>query len=225
MKAVVYEKYGKPDVLEMPEVNTPKIREDCLLVEIFYTSVTAANVYMRKTETFVSRLFLALFSPRRKILETEFLGTVVSVGKKVKRLQNGDSMYGFTGFKLGGYSEFACLSENSSIAKIPEGVTHSDAACLADEATTALFFLSGKTRLAEENSIPIIGASGSIGTYAVQIAKNSQLSITAVCSGINEKLVRQLGADTFIDYTKENFLTSEKRWDVVFDTLGRYSYE
>ena len=171
MKAVVYEKYGKPDVLEIREVNTPKIREDGLLVEILYTSVTAADVTMRKAETFVSRLFLGLFSPRRKILGTEFSGTVVSVGKKVKRFQNGDSVYGFTGFKLGAYSEFACLSEKSSIAKIPEGVTHSDAACLADGATTALFFLSGKTRLAGANSILIIGASGSIGTYAVQIAK------------------------------------------------------
>lgn len=225
MKAIVYGKYGKPDVLKMQEVDNPKIKEGCVIVEIHYTSVTAADVTMRKAETLLSRLFLGLFRPSRKILGTEFSGKVVSVGEKVKKFKNGDSVYGFTGFKLGAYAEFTCLSENASIAEIPEGISYSDAVCMADGATTALFFLSRKTQLEKGSSILIIGASGSIGTYAVQVAKNSHVSITGVCSGNNAELVRQLGADAVVDYTKENFLTSEEKWDVIFDSIGKYSYK
>lgn len=152
------------------------------------------------------------------------MGVILEVGPQVKRFRPGDRVYGFTGFSLGAYAEFVCLCERASIAPCPAGLSDEEACSLVDGATTALYFLRDRARLGVGERIAIIGASGSIGTAAVQLSRYYGAHVTAVCSGKNRDLVRALGAHQVIDYTTEDFSAHDARYDVVFDTVGKSSF-
>jgi len=224
MRAIVYTKYGPPNVLQLKEVDKPVPKDNEVLIRVYATSVTAADALMRRGDTFVSRIFLGLRKPRKKIIGSEIAGEIVSVGKNVNRFREGDQVYGFTGFRLGAYAEYTCMSEKGSLAKKPVNLTYEEAAAVVDGATTALFFLRDRGHIQKEEKVLIIGASGSIGSYAVQLARYFGAEVTGVCSTTNVDWVKSLGAGSVIDYTKEDFTTSGEIYDIIFDTVGKSSF-
>jgi NADPH:quinone reductase-like Zn-dependent oxidoreductase len=226
MRAMVYERYGSPEVLSLREVARPEPKEDEVRVAVHATSVTAACVMMRRGDTLMARVVLGLLRPRRRfrIMGIEIAGTIESVGRRVTRFAVGDRVFGFTGWASGGYGELVCLKETASIELAPDGTTHEQACSLVDGPTTALYFLCDRARMRRGDRIAIVGASGSIGTAAVQIARHFGAEVTAVCSGKNAELVRSLGAHHVVDYTQGDYSERGGVYDIVFDTVGKSSF-
>ncbi len=224
MRAIVYSEFGGPEVLRVREVEKPAPRDGEILVRVHATTVTAADTMVRTGSPLWGRLFLGIRRPRRPIIGTELAGVVESVGKGVRRLAPGDPVYGFTGFELGAYAEYACLPESASLVRKPANTTYEEAAAIVDGASTALFFLRDEARLRPGQRVLINGASGSVGAYAIQIAKHLGAEVTGVCSARNVELVRSLGAHHVIDYTVEDFTRRRDAYDVVFDAAGKSSF-
>lgn len=226
MKAVVYKKYGSPDVFESLELEKPTPEPGEVLIKVFASTVTAADCMMRRGDTILSRILLGLLKPGKKyqILGTEFSGKIESIDSKVKKFKPGDEVYAFRGFGTGCYAQYKCMNENGSLAIKPKNVPFEEAASVVDGATTALFFLKEKANIQKGQKVLINGASGSIGTFAVQLAKYFGAEVTGVCSTKNIDLVKSLGADKVVDYTKEDFTTSGDTYDIIFDTVGKSSF-
>ncbi len=224
MRAVVYEEYGPPEVLQIAEVEKPTPEKNEVLIKVSATTVTAACMLMRKGTPALGRLILGLRKPKRPIPGIELAGEVESIGSEVTRFSIGDKVYGFAGLNSGTYAEYACFPEDGSLAAKPHNLSYEQATAAVDGATTALFFLRDKANIKEGQEVLIIGASGSIGTYAVQLAKLFGAKVTGVCSTANMELVKSLGADKVVDYTKENFTESGDFYDIVFDTVGKSSF-
>jgi NADPH:quinone reductase-like Zn-dependent oxidoreductase len=224
MKAIVYTKYGSPDVLEFKEVEKPTPKDNEVLIKVYATSVTAADCLMRRGDTFISRVFLGFRKPRRRILGTEIAGEIEETGKDINRFKKGDQVYGFTGFGLGAYAEYNCMPENGSLVLKPTNMDYSEAVAVVDGASTAFFFLKDKANIQKGQKVLVIGASGSIGTYAVQIAKYFGAEVTGVCSTANLDLVKSLGADKVIDYRKDDFTKNDEKYDIILDTVGKSSF-
>ncbi|MET0419193.1 MAG: NAD(P)-dependent alcohol dehydrogenase [Actinoplanes sp.] len=225
MRAVMFRAYGPPDVLTHVDLPIPVPRGDQVLVRVHATTVTSAECGMRRGEPRWGRVIIGPLRPRKgvRVMGMEFAGEVAAVGPKARRLHVKERVFGFTGFALGANAEYLCLSERASMTTMPANVTYEQAAASVDGFTTAWHFLHRLARLQPGQKVLVIGVSGSIGTYAVQLAHQHGAIVHGVCSGRNAKLVESLGASRVFDYTREDFTAGGERYDAVFDTVTRSS--
>ena len=223
MRAVVYPRYGSPDVVRVEEVERPVPDDDEVLVRVRETVVTRADMAFRSGQPFVSRLFTGLRRPK-SIPGGELAGEVEAVGDDVTRFSPGDRVFGSTGTSFGAHAEYARVAEDGLLATVPAGMTFEDTAGACDGGFTALYFLRDKANVQRGQRVLVNGVSGAVGTYAVQIARNLGAEVTGVCSAANVELVELLGADEVIDYTKEDFADRDGAYDVVFDAVGKRSF-
>ena len=221
MRAVVHDRYGPPEVLRVEDVERPVPREDEVLVKIHATTVNRTDCGLRSARPFFVRYLTGLLRPKRKILGMELAGEVESVGSAVREFEIGDRVFGVTGF--GANAEFVCLKESAPLAHKPVDMTFEEAAAVCDGATIALAAMR-RAELRAGQSILVYGASGSIGTAAVQLAKYFEVDVTAVCNTRNVELVRSLGADEVVDYTRDDFTASSRTYDAIFDAVGKHSF-
>lgn len=220
MKAVVYHTYGPPEVLQYQEIETPVPKENEVLVRVKATTVTPVDCVFRSGKNIGARMFTGLTKPKNFILGSELSGVVEAVGENVKNFKAGDEVFGGGP----GHAEFACVSADGPLAIKPKSLTFEEAAAVPYGMLTALPFLRDSGNIQSGQKVLINGASGSIGTYAVQIAKYFGAEVTGVCSTVNIDLVKSVGADRVIDYMKEDFTKTGQTWDIIFDTVGKSSY-
>jgi NADPH:quinone reductase-like Zn-dependent oxidoreductase len=223
MKTAVYRKYGEPGVLGIEELDKPVPKDDEVLIKVHATSVTAVDVIFRKGSQLAARGFTGLTKPKYPVLGSEFAGEVESVGKEVKEYKKGDPVFAATeGY--GSYAEYVCMPESAALGLKPANLSFGEAAAVPGGALTALPFLRDVAKIKPGRKILIIGASGSVGSYAVQLGKYFQAEVTGVCGTSKVDLVKSLGADKVIDYRKEDFTRSGDAYDVVFDSIGKSSF-
>jgi len=228
MKAVVFSQYGPPEVLRIKEVVKPEPKDNEILVKIFATTAHIGDTRIRRADPFLVRLVFGLFKPRKNLIPgLEISGIIEEVGKKVESFTIGDEIFGLTGYRLGGYAQYVCLPEKVKQGTLerkgfavikPKNLSYGEAATVPAGALTALKNLQ-KANIGKGHKILINGASGSLGTYAIQLAKYYGAEVTAVCSGKNFDLVKSLGADQAIDYTKEDFTGQKDTYDIVYDAV------
>jgi len=228
MKAVICTKYGPPEVLQIKEVEKPVPRDNELLIKVFATTAHIGDTRIRRADPFLVRLMFGLFKPRKNYIPgIEISGEVESLGKNVRSFKKGDKVFGLTGFGGGGYAEYRCLPESvkegtqerkGQVVIKPENLSFGEAAAVPAGALTVLKNMQ-KAKIKNGDKILVNGASGSLGTYAIQLAKMYGAEVTAVCSSQNFDLVQSLGADAVIDYTKEDFTKKNEKYDIVYDAV------
>ena len=223
MKAIICTKYGSPDVLKMQEVDKPSPKDNELSIKIHATSVTSGDARIRRADPFIIRLLFGFKKPRKSILGVVIAGEIESVGKNVTKFKAGDRVFGTTGMAFGAYAEYQCLPEDATLALIPINMSYEEAAAIPFGATASLHFLR-KGNIKKGQKVLIYGASGALGTAAVQLARHYGAEVTAVCSTSNIEMMKILGADKVIDYTKEDFSKNGITYDIIYETVGKSSF-
>ena len=226
MKANVYHNYGQPDVLRLEEVEKPTPRDNEVLIRIRATTVANTDITARQGVPFFGRFYTGPVRPKKtmKILGAEFAGQIEAVARDGRRLREGDQVFGATAPALRTNAEYICLSEQAAVVIKPANLTHEEAAAVPAGSLTALPFLRDKAEIQSGHDILINGASGSVGTYAVQLAKYFGARVTGVCGTTSLEVVRSLGTDEVVDYTKSDFTQNGQTYDIVFDTVGKSSF-
>jgi NADPH:quinone reductase-like Zn-dependent oxidoreductase len=231
MRAVVYDRYGPPEVQRLEEVERPVPKDDEILIRIHATTVNRADCATREANRrsgpavmLISRSVSGLLRPRQRILGSELAGEVAAVGAAVSDFTVGDRVFGDSGFRFGAHAEYTCMRASALVAQMPANMRFEAAAAVCDGALNAIWSLRGGG-LRQGQRVLIYGASGSIGTAGVQIAKALGADVTGVCSGKNVELIYSLGADRVIDFTQEDFTTNGETYDIVFDAVGKHSFQ
>lgn len=236
MKAIVYSEYGAPNVLRLADVETPMPKNDEIRVRVRATSVTIGDLWARNFKAISarefsmpfplwlpSRMFFGMSKPRISILGSEFAGEVESIGKDVRRFKQGDAVFGYRGQSMGANAEYLCIPENGMVTHKPVNMTYEEVAAVPYGALTALSLLR-KVNVQAGQKVLVIGASGRIGSAAVQLAKYFGAEVTGVCSTAGVDFVKSLGADTVIDYTNEDFTQNGETYDLIFDVTRKSSF-
>lgn len=224
MNALVYTRYGPPEVVHLKEVDKPAPKDNEVLVRIDAAVVSRGDCTARKGAPVSIRLATGLLQPRMPILGTNLAGEIEAVGKAVTRFKPGDQVFAATGAGFGAHAEYLCLAEDGALAAKPDNATYAEAAAICEGGLTALPFLRDHGKIQPGRHVLINGASGAVGSSAVQLARSFGANVTGVCSPMNVALVRSLGADTVIDYTQEDFTQSGHTYDLIFDTVGNCSF-
>ena len=225
MKAAIATAYGGPDVIRIAEVPAPSPKENDVLIRIHASAVNAADWRLRRANPWLVRLVFGPFKPRRPILGVVFAGEVVEAGADVTKYRKGDRLFGWTSIMgLGGHAEFIALKENGAFTRMPDGMAYTDAAAIPFGFGTARHFLS-EAKVGKGQRVLIYGASGAVGSAAVQLARSMGAEVTGVCSTRNVELVRSLGATEVLDYTKNDLSEHRDRYDVVFETVGKLPFK
>lgn len=223
MKAIVHKKYGPPEVANLMEVGKPTPKDNEVLIKIMASTVNRTDSGFRSAKYFISRFWSGLFKPKYSILGCEFSGIIEEIGSSITTFKVGDKVFGFNDKTFGGHSEFLAISENAAIALIPESLSYEEAAAITEGAHYALCDIRA-AKVMSGQDVMIYGATGAIGSAAVQIIKTLGTNVTAVCNTKNMALVKSLGADTVIDYQTEDFSKIDTRFDFIFDAVGKSSF-
>lgn len=223
MKAVVYKKYGPPEVAQLTELRKPTPGNKEILIKVYASTVNRTDSGFRSAEYFVSRFWSGLFNPKYQVLGCEFAGEVEAIGKEVTSFAPEDRVFGFNDYKFGGHAEYMVAPENSALAKIPENIGYTEAAALTEGAHYALCNIRA-AKITRGQNVLVYGATGAIGSAAVQLLKYFGARVTAVCNRKNVTMVQQLGADEVIDYESSDFTQTDQRFDLLLDAVGKCSF-
>lgn len=224
MKAAVYTEFGSPDVVQVRDVQKPVPKDNEVLIQIHAASVTSTDSAGRKADSLLTRMAFGFTKPRNQILGTEFAGVIEEIGKEVTRFKVGDQIYGASGTNFAAHAEYICLPENGALAIKPEIIGFDESTAICEGFLTALPFLRDNGKIENGHDVLINGASGAVGTAALQVAGYYQAKVTGVCGTLSIDLVKSLGADDVIDYTKNDFSKTGHKYDIIFDTVGKSSY-
>ncbi|MDI1355222.1 MAG: NAD(P)-dependent alcohol dehydrogenase [bacterium] len=223
MKAIVYKKYGPPEVAQLMEVDRPLPKDNEVLVKVYASTVNRTDSGFRSAEYFISRFWTGLFKPKHHILGCEFSGIIEEKGKHVNTFNIGDNVFGFNDKTCGGHGEYLTISETDALAVMPVHLNFAEAAAITEGAHYALCDIRA-AKVTSGQQVMVYGATGAIGSAAVQLLKTLGTNVTAVCNTKNVELVKSLGADCVIDYQKEDFTKTEKRFDFILDAVGKTSF-
>jgi len=223
MRAIINTKYGPPEVVKLMEIEKPVPKDNEVLIKVYVTTVNRTDSGIRSAAYFIARFFTGLFRPKFKTMGNEFAGVIEAIGKEVTSFKIGDKVFGYNDIKFGAHAEYMTMVENEAIAKMPDSLTFEEAAPITEGGHYALRDLRA-AKIKEGQNVMIYGATGAIGSAALQLAKHFGATVTAVCNTKNVELIKSLGADLVVDYTKQDFTKTDQKYDFVFDAVGKSSF-
>ena len=223
MRAIINTKYGSPEVVKLMEIEKPAPKDNEVLIKVYVTTVNRTDCGFRSASYFITRLYSGLFRPKFKTLGNEFAGVIEAIGKDVTSFNLGDRVFGYNDTNFGAHAEYMTMAEHKAIAKMPVNLTFEEAAPITEGGHYALCDLKA-VKIKEGQNVLIYGATGAIGSAAVQLAKHFGATVTAVCNTKNVELIKSLGTDLVIDYTKQDFTKTDQKYDFVFDAVGKTSF-